>query len=392
MTDNPTHPGDNGSESVTVELDRETANILEALPQVDLDIESESRSVSEGDDPQATLQSLCDLAESVRDIDAQRAIARSENQYVMHFIAMKCFRNLKSNSAEAYVSYLNEYVTLVPFGENVSFVNADWSDVSKYVQYLIDEGHRWKTFKGKINLLKRFYQHIEAEFSGSTALDMGYLRRLDPKDYDVEAAPIERKPLTREEIRKLVDALDSRRDRLIVRLIYQAALRNSEVRNLKIPHFNRDVDDPQIRIVDSKHGKSRSAPIKQELALDLEHWIDVQRPSFSPFAPESEYLFPSKRSPNLQSNQAVWKIVRDAADEVDLRHQIETRSDGVPKYRVDVHTLRHTGNTHWEKCGIDLEDRMEILGHEDEETTKNYSHASEESAFKEFRKQFDPAV
>jgi integrase len=394
MTDNPAHHSRIDDENkVLVEMTREQADVLAAHPGVDIDIEEKNAKGSDSDQPRATTIPLPELLDMIASEEKQKAIGRGENHYVKHFIGTKCSLNLSPNSAQRYVGMLNEYVELVPFDGDGSFLNVDWGDITRYIKYLISGGNRWKTFSGKINLLKRFYRHITTEFSTRFALDMARIKRLDPKNYDVEVEEIEREPLSPQEIRKLVDALDSLRNRLIVRLAYQAALRNSEVRNLKLQHFDPNLDAPKIHISDSKYGKSRDVPLTQEMALDLEHWIDVVRGPFSPFAPESEYLFPSKDGVKLETNRSVWKIVRDAVEESEIESQkLAERADGATKYRIDVHTLRHTGNTHWKDCGIGIRHRMEALGHENEKTTKGYSPDSNEDSFSLFRSQFDPAV
>lgn len=384
--------GAESEETVLVELDKQAAEILQTLDHSNIEV-LDDEEMEPKEHPRAARQPLSDLRDILTDPEKQEEIDRACNHYVKHYIAYKCLQSIAANSANSYVSTLNEYVNYVESRDNDSFLEADWGDFLAYINNLIENGNRWKTFNGKILQLANFYRHIWVEFDCSPGIQIAQFKRLNPAQYKNRLPEsINRDPLPREEMRMLVDATDSLRDALIVRTVYQAALRNSDVRNLKIQHFVRDRDNPLLKIRDSKFGKDRNVPITHELALDLEHWVDVACPPFSPYAPESAYLFPSKRDIKLSSNHSVWTIVHEAAVDAGIQRSVAELSDGSSKHRVDVHVLRHTGNTHWKQCDIGIEDRMKLLGHEDRDTTRGYSPDKSASWHTEFREKFNPAV
>lgn len=327
----------------------------------------------------------------------KEAVNTACNYYIKHYLISKwgnkweALATLKQRSG-----HLNHYVEVVTSESHRSFLDANREDFDRYLDSLLKTNPRPKTFSKKVNGVGLFYDHLRRYFDVEVALPGIVFDQFDPEDYENRLSePFSRTPLTRDEMRRLVAGLGSPRNRLMVRLLYQASLRNSEVRNLKLEHISFDLNDPHVKIKDSKHGKDRKMAILDDLMLDLEHWIDVQRKGVSTYAVESEYVFPSRNGVKIQSNQGLRTIVHEAAEEAGLQGKETVLSDGRTKHLVDVHVLRHTGNDHWADCGITLEDRSELLGHSDEEITENHYPVRENEATdrrNRFRSDFDPAI
>lgn len=337
------------------------------------------------------------LLDVIADSEVREAIERGHNYYIKHYLASQWKNNWGVlPTLKQRASVLNQYVEIATPETHASFLEAEQSDFSRYLDSLLKSEPRPMTFSKKVMAVGLFYRHIRKQFDVKPALPGLVFDQFDHEDYEKRLSdPFEREPLTRDEMRRLVDELSPPRNRLMVRLVYQAGLRNSEVRNLKLDDLSLDLEDPHVEIWDSKNGKDRKMAILDELALDLEHWRDVQRPAFSTYAPESEYVFPAWDGVKIEANHTLLRIVHEAAVEAELQKKVTELADGRTKHRVDVHVLRHTGNDHWADSGITLEDRSELLGHEDEETTeKHYSTRTNEATQrrKRFRSDFDPAV
>jgi len=80
---------------------------------------------------------------------------------------------------------------------------------------LADQGNRQPTIEGKLTTIKELYRFIRlrTEYGDQLALDPIELDSITPDKYNTPAK-IEREALTREEVRRLFDAMDNYRNRL----------------------------------------------------------------------------------------------------------------------------------------------------------------------------------
>jgi len=161
--------------------------------------------------------------------------------------------------------------------------------------------------------------------------------------------------LSRDQIRKLLDSLETQKSKLMVSLIYACGFRVSELVNLKIEDINLKEKIGHIR--QSKGNKDRIFNIPDFLLDDLEHQIQIQNDL------NKEYLF-SGRSGKLTTRN-LQKIVSSAAKRAGLN-------------KVHCHTLRHSFATHLLENNVDIRKIQELLGHADLSTTQIYTQVSTE--------------
>ena len=156
---------------------------------------------------------------------------------------------------------------------------------------------------------------------------------------------------TRDEILRLADALENRRHRLAVLLLYAAGLRVSELVALDVG----DVELPRLllRVRRGKGRKDRISVLSERLVEDLQ-WLAGDRELDAP-------LF-TGRTRGRWSTRSVQHVVARAA-----------RLAGVPG-RVTPHSLRHAFATHLLEAGTDLRHIQHLLGHASIQTTTRYTH------------------
>ncbi len=155
--------------------------------------------------------------------------------------------------------------------------------------------------------------------------------------------------LTRDEIRKLIRAGRSLRDKTMLSIAYSTGARVSEVVNLRLS----DIDRAQsvIHIRNGKGRKERRALLSKKLLLLLEqYWLEYRPKGF---------LFPGLDG-GAASETTLQRLCKDAA----LRA-------GIPK-RVHPHILRHSFATHLLEQGTDLRTVQVLLGHSHIGTTTGY--------------------
>jgi integrase/recombinase XerD len=168
--------------------------------------------------------------------------------------------------------------------------------------------------------------------------------------------------LSEDEAKRLVDCVSIRshagsRDRAILEILYGSALRNAEIRGLRL----NDVDMENCYLfVTGKWSKDRVVPMTKAARRCLKHYLSWSRPVFLKDAGE-ETLF-------LQSNGRKLK----GSDVADIVRKYSLKA-GITKH-ITPHCLRHSCATHLLARGAGVRYVQEFLGHSDIETTQIYTH------------------
>ena len=175
--------------------------------------------------------------------------------------------------------------------------------------------------------------------------------------------------LGEEEIRRLIEAAPSLRDKVLVEVLYYAGLRREEACNLRIEDV--DLQRHRIWVAAGKGGKSRFVPITEGVAQDLKRLIGRRRKG---------YVFTSQRSKQL-SPRTVNHIVAKVGKLAGVKNPN-------PRLRhLNPHLLRHSFARHYLKRGGDLRKLSQILGHSSVVVTHStYGTASEEEIADEYRR------
>jgi len=170
---------------------------------------------------------------------------------------------------------------------------------------------------------------------------------------------VRRRPdvMTRDEVRRVIEAARSPRWRAFFATAYAAGLRRMEVAALRVEHI--DSKAGLIRVVGGKGGKSREVMLDPTLLAALRrHWRAEGLPG--------PWLFPARgaRGCGWQDHPVGLDQASAAFAEAVVRARIGRR--------VTLHGLRHAFATHLLEDGVDLHTLQVLLGHENIETTTMY--------------------
>ena len=155
--------------------------------------------------------------------------------------------------------------------------------------------------------------------------------------------------LTRDEIKRLIEASGSNKSRLIIKLLYSTGLRVSELVNLEKKDL--EVDEKIGWVRRGKGAKDRIFILPESLKEDLNEILKKES--------GSERIFPV-------TVRAIQKMVKNTS-----------KRSGIKK-KVSPHTLRHSYATHLLESGVDIRKIQELLGHSNLQTTQIYTHVSTE--------------
>ena len=157
--------------------------------------------------------------------------------------------------------------------------------------------------------------------------------------------------LTKEEVRRLIEAAPGIKYKAALGVAYGAGLRVSEVANLKVS----DIDSKRmlIRVEQGKGKKDRYAMLSPRLLAVLRDYWSVVRPKV--------WLFPGRDPVMPITTRQLYRVVRDTAEAIEI------------KKRVSPHVLRHSFATHLLEHGTDIRVMQVLLGHSKLETAAIYT-------------------
>jgi integrase/recombinase XerD len=160
--------------------------------------------------------------------------------------------------------------------------------------------------------------------------------------------------LSKEEVKKLLNASTNLKHRTMLSLIYACGLRRSELLNLTFKDIQ--ADRLIITVRQSKGKKDRIVTLSPMLLVELRQYYLQFRPL--------KYLFEGQFVGEKYSARSLEEILKKAC---------KTAKINKP---VTLHWLRHSYATHLLERGTDLRYIQELLGHSSSRTTEIYTHVS----------------
>lgn len=236
----------------------------------------------------------------------------------------------------------------------------DWASVDAdiirgWMESLMERGNIASTVNTGLSALRSFYRFALAR------------KLVDHDPAHSLTGPKKAKPLPQfvreSEMDKLLDEeqwdddFNNVRARTIIILLYEAGLRRAELIGLN----DGDVDFAAGQLkVTGKRNKQRIVPFGEELARQLQHYIEVRD---SKVGSTEGALFVEKNGKRITANR-VYVTTRDSLAKVTT---MKKRSP---------HVLRHSFATAMLNNGAGLESVRQLLGHESLETTEIYTHTT----------------
>jgi len=149
------------------------------------------------------------------------------------------------------------------------------------------------------------------------------------------------------------------RDRVVLEILYDTALRRSELAYLKVTDLDLEAG---VALVNGKGGKQRVVPVSARVCELIGTYLAGIRPSYV-HGKDPGYLFLNPEGKAVNAH-LIWQVVRRCARLAKLKTKITT------------HTFRHSCATHMLKNGAPIRHLQEMLGHESLSTTQLYTHVT----------------
>ena len=253
------------------------------------------------------------------------------------------------NAYERDLKQFNDFVVDTYDLKNLLHVTPEI--VRSYMVDMKDAGLKNKSINRKISTLRTFYLFClrEKEIRVSPVAEIKSLRQ--PKELAKFVPEGDMQKVAFDES----DDFKVRRDELVLELLYQTGIRQTELRTLK------DVDvikgNAAIKVL-GKRNKERIIPIEKNLVDLIEKYIVLR-----------DRQFPNKNSDRLildnNGNEASPKFIYNVI------HNILTSITTVEQ--KSPHVLRHTFATHMLNRGADIRAIQKMLGHSSLSSTQIYT-------------------
>ncbi|MEK6934521.1 MAG: site-specific tyrosine recombinase/integron integrase, partial [Nanoarchaeota archaeon] len=240
--------------------------------------------------------------------------------------------------------------------------------INKFLKYNKKELNKI-TKKDIIDFLEKF---IEKDFSGSTINvylqsikflmeEVLHKRRYF---YNIKYSKTPKKlpvVLTKKEIVNLLNNIENRKHKLMIKLMYSSGLRVSELVNLRVHDFQFENNFGWVR--KGKGNKDRLFIIAQLIKQELRGYIRENK------LDNDSWLFLGQKN-NHYSQRSIQEIIKRAAKKAKI------------KKKIHPHTLRHSFSTHLIENGYDVTSVQALLGHNSPDTTMIYLHMANPNIIK----------
>jgi site-specific recombinase XerD len=247
-------------------------------------------------------------------------------------------RGFSTKTINAYLSHNKKFLDFC--GKEANTANED--DVKAYMAYLMDKGQK----PASISLAMSAIRFLHDEMLGKGLFAKIKLPKPEKKLPTV---------LSKEEIRKMLDATKNAKHKLLIAFLYSSGLRVSEAVSMRINDL--DLNEKLGTVRAGKGKKDRNIILSESLVRDLMSYLNTRND-------ENPYVFNIKDK-HITIRHA-QRVVSDAA-----------RKAGIKK-RVFCHALRSSFATHLLEAGTDIRGIQELLGHSNLSTTQRYTKVSRE--------------
>ncbi len=259
-------------------------------------------------------------------------------------------RQYSQHTLDNYGKYVDNFLTAC-YNEPKDPLKLTTLELQEYVDRFKDKP---ATATLIANSLRSFYNYYST-IAGKIKTNPGNGLR------GVRVPTEEKSCLTMEELKMVFDAvggIHADRNKLIIALMSLECLRISEVINIELDDI--DLNKGTIYI-HGKGKKNRIAYLTDELKNYLVDYLYIRRRKF----PNSTALFPSQDGRGKISHNTIVAFLNKIGRKTGLH--------------LNPHKFRHTGGTMAYLATKDIVAVQNLLGHENIETTRRYTHVPEEN-------------
>lgn len=270
-------------------------------------------------------------------------LSDDKKQSVVYF---EQWLNAKRYSGSTVKTYTNAIVVFLRYFNDKTLEVIDNNDLILFNnQFILASGYSSSYQNQMVNAIKLFFSQVKD-------------RKLNPElIHRPKAEKTLPNVLSKEEVKKILQASPNVKHKAMLSLIYACGLRCGEVLSLKKEHV--DSKRNLLIIKQGKGKKDRIVPLSNKT-------IEMLRGYYVTFKPVV-YLFEGEQASTKYSSRSLQQVLKQCLVKAKISKP------------VTLHWLRHSYATHLLEAGTDLRYIQEILGHKSSTTTEIYTHVSNRS-------------
>lgn len=255
-------------------------------------------------------------------------------------------KGLSANTIEAYRRDLGDFLDIC----NEDVTQIERVHLNRYIVNLREKEYTSTSVMRKIASLRGFFKWLCAneicQINPTLTLEQPKIPKKLPK------------VMTVQEIESILSENLTKRQTVIIELLYGCGLRVSELVNLKINDFDLNAKYLQTT---GKGSKDRIVPLGSKSIGAIKEYLQERDFILKKFRIDTKALLINDNA-RIVTRQDVYNFIREQGKKI---HK-----------HISPHTLRHSFATHLLENGADLRIVQELLGHSDVSTTQLYTHIS----------------
>lgn len=265
-------------------------------------------------------------------------------------------RRMAAGTVHNYVTDLRDFSLWLESQGITDLAELSAREVRSWQMEHMDRGENPGTVKRRLSSLSSFFRYLRRHNLFDTDIMAKVSAPRQPKRLPIFFKEGELEHLYDEGL--FPDDFIGRRDRLMLRMLYETGIRRSELAGLKVQGV--DFSSLTIKVL-GKRNKERIIPIESELAHNISEYIALKEQEKG----ASEWLFVGRKGGQI-TPQDIYLTVKKYMP-------LLSNAD-----RISPHVFRHSFATHILNEGGNIQAIKELLGHEKLETTEIYTHVTRE--------------
>jgi len=265
-------------------------------------------------------------------------------------------KNCSKHTLRNYMNTLKQFILWV----DVPIEQVTHKTVLSFMDHLLDKRLKPKTINCYLNSIRGFYEYLieEEQLSISHPVKRGYSLRL--------SRPLPRY-LRDEDVPRLFNVINSKRDRAMFMLMLRCGLRVEEVSKLTMAAL--DLPRSQLFIYEGKGVKDRVVYLSNDAYKILVQYLKVRSSSRV------------KRVFLIEKGRFKGKPIQVRG----IQHRMQYYAQ-IAGLKVSCHQLRHTMATQLLNADADLVTIQDLLGHTRIKTTQRYCQVSNLKVQRDYHK------
>lgn len=257
--------------------------------------------------------------------------------------------------------------------DELDITEIDQDDANDYLDYLSLSEKSGLTIRGLFSGFKCCLEYHDNDACEDVELDHLSNKTLKSQHLGTDVPYI-----TAEEHKQMLAACETKREELILRLLWETGVRRSELVDLKIndikdyaqnPH--PDTPDRSILVDNKKNDDNRYVYYTIHTAPVLREWLKNGYRDRYDTASKSPYLLVSNQKPQVQEKYPN-EVVKRVAERAGIQSVICQDAQGRDLHRVTAHAYRHSFAIHRVRNGCPINFLQRLLGHRQLESTEFY--------------------